>query len=763
MEKQFFSSNGAQWIRHCDGLVSDTYYLFRKDFETTESCIGDLYLSADYDFVLYVNGAEIGRGQFPDYPAKKTYTHFSVPFGSGKNQIAVYMHYRGENFSSGAAGDGAMICLVLDPQKNVLAASSADWKVKVDPAFESGNCVRLTNQLGFVMAYHAERALDWTTADVSDWQDAVIFSSPSEITLTERPIPAPVLGARMAAKTVKTGYIKRTEEQKTFALTVHRADQYFFQDDVDFSEPPPAPYNGFVIITDVGENAVGYIEFDITAQEGTVIDISHGEHIADGVVRAYVGERNFCDRYTCKAGRNHFLFPFRRIGGEFIQANIVTDGPISIDYLGLRRYDVALPPQSRFTTDDPGCQILRDVGIRTLNLCMHDHYEDCPWREQSLYAYDSRNQMIYGYCVWGNYPFARASLDLLGGGLSPEDGLLNICAPNAAGSLRIVMFSYVWICEMYEYYLYSGDGTLFRKYADQIRFMLEKLEDYREGCGLYREPDGQQIWNFIEWVDGLDGQFHTTAERAKNLSALHNAYVAEAMDSYAEMLRFSGADNEQEAAIRKKSAELKAAIHRVFYDPEKKIYRSFIKGDQVHRHTQYLMLSLGIAPEEVRENIWRLQGEFSFSPLLYFMRAMAEISPESRAYAKEYIDDKFQAMIDAGASTFWEVDGGEKAFGNAGSLCHAWSSIHTWYYGAMTLGVRPLTPGFETFEVRIDPGTYKSASGEMPTPHGMITVDWTRNTDGSLNLIVHHPVNCTPVFRAYSEAPYASINGQAAV
>ena len=771
MDEQFFISNGAQWIRHCDELIPDTYYLFRKDFDTVEACTGDLYLSADFDFVLYVNGTETGRGQFSDYPLKKTYTHFSVPFRKGKNQIAVYMHYRGENFSSGAAGIGAMLCLVLDPQKNVLAASSADWKAEIDPAFESGNRVRVTSQLGFVMTYHAERAADWTTADVSSWKNAVIRpESEGKVTLEERPIPAPILGERMNMTYVKKGFFRRTEELRTFALTVFRGDSYVFQDDFIPCTGPvicdtlPEPYNGMVLIADAGEEAVGYIELDITAPEGTVIDISHGEHLASGMVRAYVGERNFCDRYICKEGRNQFLFPFRRVGGRFIQANIVPSGKgaVAVHYLGLRRYDIALPPAGRFATDDPACQPLREVGIRTLNLCMHDHYEDCPWREQSLYAYDSRNQMIYGYCVWGNYPFARASLDLLGGGLHPDDGLLNICAPNAAGSLRIVLFSYVWICEMYEYYLYSGDDSLFRKYADQIRFMMEKLEEYRDpASGLYMEQHGQNVWNFIEWVDGLDGQFHTTEERAKNLSAAHNAYLAEAMDSYAAMLALSGLDKEQEERIRSRSAELKKVIHRTFFDPEKHLYRTFINGGKLHPHTQYLMLSLGIAPDNEKEKIYQAdraaKGEFSFSPLLYFMRAMAEISAESRAGAREYIDREFQRMIDQGATTFWEVDSGESAFWDAGSLCHAWSSIHTWYYGTMTLGVRPLTPGFAAFEVRIDPGKYRFASGEMPTPHGMISVDWKKQEDGSLDVTVKHPAACKPVFRAYSEAPYAGI------
>ena len=62
---------------------------------------------------------------------------------------------------------------------------------------------------------------------------------------------------------------------------------------------------------------------------------------------------------------------------------------------------------------------------------MHEHYEDCPWREQALYAYDSRNQMLYGYYVWGNYDFAATSLDLLGRGIR-SDGMLELCAPAKA-------------------------------------------------------------------------------------------------------------------------------------------------------------------------------------------------------------------------------------------------------------------------------------------------------------------------------------------
>ena len=63
---------------------------------------------------------------------------------------------------------------------------------------------------------------------------------------------------------------------------------------------------------------------------------------------------------------------------------------------------------------------------------MHEHYEDCPWREQALYAMDSRNQMLCGYYVFQNKEFAASSLRLLALG-QREDGLLELCAPARVG------------------------------------------------------------------------------------------------------------------------------------------------------------------------------------------------------------------------------------------------------------------------------------------------------------------------------------------
>ena len=80
-------------------------------------------------------------------------------------------------------------------------------------------------------------------------------------------------------------------------------------------------------------------------------------------------------------------------------------GPVRVRSFTFLPTDLKLPAPAEFHSEDRLLEASHRIGIRTLELCMHEHYEDCPWREQGLYAYDSRNQILYGYYVWGNYDF----------------------------------------------------------------------------------------------------------------------------------------------------------------------------------------------------------------------------------------------------------------------------------------------------------------------------------------------------------------------
>lgn len=88
--------------------------------------------------------------------------------------------------------------------------------------------------------------------------------------------------------------------------------------------------------------------------------------------------------------------------------------------------------------EDKTMRKIYDVSVYTLRQCMHEHYEDCPWREQALYTMDSRNQMLCGYYAFRGARYQRANLVYISKG-SARTGCSACVSP--AGSITPYHFS----------------------------------------------------------------------------------------------------------------------------------------------------------------------------------------------------------------------------------------------------------------------------------------------------------------------------------
>ena len=85
--------------------------------------------------------------------------------------------------------------------------------------------------------------------------------------------------------------------------------------------------------------------------------------------------------------------PFRRFGARYLQLFVHSD-QVKIVYAGIRPVEYPLNMQP-FRSKSTLRNSIYETCVRTLINCMHEHYEDCPWREQALYTMDSRNQMLF--------------------------------------------------------------------------------------------------------------------------------------------------------------------------------------------------------------------------------------------------------------------------------------------------------------------------------------------------------------------------------
>ena len=96
----------------------------------------------------------------------------------------------------------------------------------------------------------------------------------------------------------------------------------------------------------------------------------------------------------------------------------------------------------------------------------------------------------------------------------------------------------------------------------------------------------------------------------------------------------------------------------------------------------------------------------------YYLRLLFKHQRHEQALA--FIRRRWGAMIEAGATTFWEM--WEPNF----SLCHAWSAGPTFDLMAEIAGIRASQPGYEEFTVHPQPCHLTWMRCTVPTPKGDI-------------------------------------------
>lgn len=767
----------SRWLGIPDELNS--YWLFDCVFSGEES-EATLELAADREVEVCLNGELLPFSQLADMPPAKSVTTWPVRLKSGSNRIAVLLHCSGRSFFTyNATGRHGLAAIIYGGDGRVFCTTGTAWRYMKHPAFIPVTA-NVTSQLGLTYEYDARKAIDWRNLPLPDEAKPAEVDEVCPWHFKPRDVPALISRPIPSSRICQTGFLLRTKTDGTPAeqcqADLFRAVLLTELFDIQLQDGPTpergarfcSPHtpllqmrhaqpgtNGAYVTFDMGREMVGFIDFTIVAPAGTVIDIAYGEHLDDGRVRAALGGRNFADRYICAAGMNRFCYRHRRLGTRYVELHITGCelSQIAIGYVRLDEQLLPLPPESQFACDDSLLLKSREVAINTLLCCMHEHYEDCPWREQSLYAYDSRNQILYGFYVWGNYKFAEAALNLLGDNYF-KDGQLAITSPSNP-NVAICSFTLVWIAELYELWLYSGSSTHITRNRDTILKVIDYALALKDTpTGLYYPKVDKQFWNFFEWVPGLDfGRGSTRPEF--RLNACYNAYLLEALDC---------ANAFFNARYCREADALRLAIRNAFQDGDSGYFRTINAEWPLHQHTQALMLfnHVVVPGKDINAtakfmHAWedRALVPVSFSAMAYYMRAWMEVSPEARRCLERMVRDEFEPMLFEGATSYWERGDGGDAFYFAGSLCHGWSSLPAYYCHRYVLGVAPLEPGFQKFLVKPYPGSLPRARGTVPTPAGDIAVEWELREEG-LQLQITTPAGLTPVIDAYPEFPVAT-------
>ncbi|MBQ9080252.1 MAG: family 78 glycoside hydrolase catalytic domain [Clostridia bacterium] len=679
--------NRANWIWRQGKASADEFVDFICTFEGGE---GDwrLQISADSDYNVYINGNLAAFGQYADYPSYKVYDDIDVsPYvRTGNNRMVITVWYYGIDTQTYIKGDAGLI-FELTKTGTTVAYSNSETRSRLSHDYISWRCKRITSQLGLTYRYDATKNDGYLNNCDGRFGASREMAERSKVFFL-RPTKKLELGKRMPARVVRSGSYKYVDSDAPAEIRMRDAE---LCDGVSLGELPQNivrhdGYDGIFVIVDVGNETAGFLDMDITLPTVADIDIGYGEHIIDGRCRTSIGSRSFTASYIAKAGHNSFLGTFRRFGGRYIQIFVPAE-TLELNYLGIRPTEYPVRNVGKHPSSPLRTRIY-DVAVNTLRQCMHEHYEDCPWREQALYTMDSRNQMLCGYYAFEEYEFARASLLLISKGVR-EDGLLSLCYP-AGLDFPIPSFSLMYFVQMWEYIKYSNDITL----ADELYEMLTRLMN----VFVSRIDDSGLIlsfadrWNFYEWSDGMSGSMRGALPRYE---APLNAFLVLALRAFADIsmaLRRTG-DFYKYTQIANYVA---SAITKHFYNTDAGLFESYDDCGKYSVLTNSLCLLCGAAENVDKHHILEIlscngKGNFKYviTPNTLSMNSFrfdALLAEDRERYAPmilDEIDRDYGYMLNSDATSFWETIFGAADFGGAGSLCHGWSALPIYYYSIL--------------------------------------------------------------------------------
>ncbi len=385
-----------------------------------------------------------------------------------------------------------------------------------------------------------------------------------------------------------------------------------------------------------------------------------------------------------------------------------------------------LPWEGSFRCSDEKLNTIWRTAAHTQHLTMQNYVFEGAKRDRLVWMGDFNPQTMTTLYVFGAPKVLKDSLGTLARSQWPLPKWMN-GMPN---------YSLWWIISVSDVYRYCGDIDYLRQQHEYLTGLVNQLEpqvDPETGQAGFSHP-------FLDWP---------TAANRPALDAGTHAMFAIAFDRTAEMA----------LALGDKPLEEKARTLA------KKV-RSFVPDHVNNKQAAAIMYWADLDNPNCPDlDVVAKDGPVGFSTFYGYYMLEALAKGGKKQLAIDVIRQFWGAMIDVGATTFWEdfdlawlegagridqltPEGTESLHGNRGvycykgfrhSLCHGWASGPAAWLSAHVLGVVPASAGFKS--VRIEPflGDLDWAEGTVPTPKGPIYVRAEKDSDGNVKTTVRLP------------------------
>jgi hypothetical protein len=474
----------------------------------------------------------------------------------------------------------------------------------------------------------------------------------------------------------------------------------------------------------------GYVRLRLNGVAGGIVDLGYFETLVDGHVDTLRDNWSFADRYIMRDGPQEWELFFWK-GFRYLQLTFRNcPGPVKLESVSLQFTSYPVRYRGAFSCSDPLLTKIWEVGRWTLQLCMHDGYEDCPWREQGQWCGDAQVEIHSNYVTFGDVALGTKCLRQIAQGQNDEGALpAEYPADSTVYPTRnfvpfgIPTFMAQWVSILLDHYGYTGDLQLLSELYPNVVRVMAYLDRFLDSDGLLSNVPG---FVFLDWVPSL---MELATGGQGQLTGMNCHYHRALLDA-SEIAGFLREKNQQGSWLGRAEKVAEAVNQRLWSDEYGAYAAGRLRGQLTSKlcvHDSILAVYAGVAPSErvslslanILDN--RRQNTVQIgSPYFYFFYLRALRRAGRHQEALDAVRRAYGKMAEAGATTWWEH------FGGFASLCHGWSSAPNSDLSAEVLGVKVTTPGFGAFLVEPHPADLTWARGVFPTPRGDVSLNWKR-------------------------------------
>lgn len=432
-------------------------------------------------------------------------------------------------------------------------------------------------------------------------------------------------------------------------------------------------------------------------------------------------------------------------GFRFVRIDLISDNKeLSLKEVRAIALYRDVPYRGAFKSNDERLNQIWQTGAYTVHQCMQEFLWDGIKRDRLVWMGDMHPEIMTISNVFGYNEVVPKSLDLARDS-TPLPGWMNGMYP----------YSMWWVLAQRDWYWYNGDKEYLEQQREYLLGLLELFHKRVDEKGF--ELSGG---DFLDWP---------SEENEPAQKAGVQALMMMTMKSAAELCDILG-----ETAMAERCRDCHARMASVADQVSEEYYKvALAPGEPGSKQgTSLMVLADMIDAKKANEEVIKVEGARGFSTFYgyYMLQAMAKAG--DYAGAMKFISEFWGAMIDLGATTFWEdfhtdwlkedvapitdlVPAGKKDIhGDFGaycykglrhSLCHGWASGPTAWLSQHVLGVEIVEPGYKVVRINPNLGDLEWVEGAVPTPFGDIKISHRKDADGKVVSKVDAPSGVTVI------------------